>query len=105
MEGSGNYRRNLGQKGEDIACRLLRIQGHTILRRKTRRKNIQAPPQNNVDHRKQVKIAKAAQSFLKSRNGIPYGDHECFFDIVAVTFEEDDVKTEWIPQAFIPIYL
>ncbi|MBE6241150.1 MAG: YraN family protein [Bacteroidales bacterium] len=129
MEGSGNYRRDLGQKGEDIACRLLRIQGHTILRRnwrsghleidiisldkdgihfvevKTRRKNIQAPPQNNVDHRKQVKIAKAAQSFLKSRNGIPYGDHECFFDIVAVTFEEDDVKTEWIPQAFIPIYL
>ena len=129
MEGSENYRRGLGQLGEDIACRYLQSLGHTILRRnwrsghleidvisldkdgihfvevKARRRNIQAPPQENVDHRKQEKIAKAAKSFLKSKNGLPYGDFECSFDIIAVTFEGEEAKIEWIPQAYIPIYL
>ena len=129
MEGGENYRRGLGQLGEDIACRHLQSLGHTILRRnwrsghleidvisldkdgihfvevKARRRNIQAPPQENVDHRKQGKIAKAAKSFLKSKNGLPYGDFECSFDIIAVTFEGEEAKIEWIPQAYIPIYL
>jgi putative endonuclease len=129
MEGGENYRRGLGQLGEDIACRHLQSLGHTILRRnwrsghleidvisldkdgihfvevKARRRNIQAPPQENVDHRKQEKIAKAAKSFLKSKNGLPYGDFECSFDIIAVTFEGEKAKIEWIPQAYIPIYL
>lgn len=129
MEGGENYRRGLGQLGEDIACRHLQSLGHTILRRnwrsghleidvisldkdgihfvevKARRRNIQAPPQENVDHRKQEKIAKAAKSFLKSKNGLPYGDFECSFDIIAVTFEGEEAKIEWIPQAYIPIYL
>ena len=129
MEGGENYRRGLGQLGEDIACRHLQSLGHTILRRnwrsghleidvisldkdgihfvevKARRRNIQAPPQENVGHRKQEKIAKAAKSFLKSKNGLPYGDFECSFDIIAVTFEGEEAKIEWIPQAYIPIYL
>lgn len=71
---------------------------------KARRENIQAPPQENVDFRKQRRIVQAAQSFLKSGKGRPYGSHECMFDVVAVTFCGDTHSCEWIPQAFIPIY-
>lgn len=129
MEGNSNYRCNLGKQGEDIACRLLEGMGHTILARnwrsghleidiisidstgihfvevKTRRLNVQAPPEENVDRAKQRRIASAAGRFLKSGKGLPYGDHECSFDIVAVTFEGGKANTEWFPQAYIPMYL
>ena len=129
MEGNSNYRCNLGKQGEDIACRLLEGMGHTILAQnwrsghleidiisldstgihfvevKTRRLNVQAPPEENVDRAKQRRIASAAGRFLKSGKGLPYGDHECSFDIVAVTFEGGEAKTEWFPQAYIPMYL
>ena len=129
MESGSNYKRDLGQRGEDIACDYLRRIGHTILERnwrsghleidiisiskngihfvevKTRRRNVQAPPQENVDQRKQAKIIKAALGFLKSRKGLPFGDYECSFDVMAITFEGDEARTEWIPQAYIPIYL
>ena len=69
MESKDDNRRDLGRQGEDIACDLLKGMGHTILERnyrsghleidiisidadgihfvevKTRRSNIQAPPQ------------------------------------------------------------
>lgn len=129
MEGEGNIRQALGKKGEDIACSMLQDMGHLIIERnwrsghleidiisfdmngihfvevKTRRRSIQAPPQENVDRAKQRRIAKAATSFLKTKKGLPYGDHECHFDIVAVTFEEGSYRAEWFPQAYIPIYL
>ena len=70
---------------------------------KTRRQSIQAPPQENVDRMKQQRIARAAKSFLKRRR--QHEHLECFFDIFAVTFESEGIKTEWIPEAFIPIYL
>ena len=129
MESDSNYRRRLGRQGEDIACALLESMGHTILERnwrsghleidiislgadgihfvevKTRRLNIQAPPQENVDRAKQARIVKAAGKYLKSGNGTPYGCQECMFDVVAVTFEGGEAKTEWFPQAYIPIYL
>ena len=129
MEGNSNYRCNLGKQGEDIACRLLEGMGHTILARnwrsghleidiisldstgihfvevKTRRLNVQAPPEENVNRAKQRRIANAAGRFLKSGKGLPYGDHECSFDIVAVTFEGGKANTEWFPQAYIPMYL
>ena len=128
MEGGGNHRQSLGKQGEDMVCEFLQSKGHTILERnfrsghleidiisfdaegihfvevKTRMKNIQAPPQENVDFRKQRRIVQAAQSFLKSGKGRPYGSHECMFDVVAVTFCGDTHSCEWIPQAFIPIY-
>ena len=128
MEGGENYRQSLGKKGEEIACRFLESKGHTILERnfrsghleidiislneegmhfvevKTRRKSIQAPPQENVGNLKQSRIAKAALRFLKTRKGLPYGSHECFFDVAAVTFDGDRAKLEWFPQAYIPIY-
>lgn len=129
MEDNGNYKRELGRIGEDIACRYLEDMGHTILARnwrsghleidivslakdgihfvevKTRRRNIQAAPQESVGPTKQSRITKAALSFLKSKKGLPYGNHECSFDVVAITLEKNGTKLEWIPQAYIPIYL
>lgn len=128
MDCGKNYRGELGRLGENIACQLLANMGHTILERnwrsghleidiitfdvigihfvevKTRRESVQAPPQESVDWKKQQRIVRAAQSFLKSGKGKPYGSHECIFDVVAVTFCGEEYTTEWIPQAFIPIY-
>jgi putative endonuclease len=129
MEGSENYKRDLGRLGEDLACRHLETLGHRILARnwrnghleidiislnkdgihfvevKTRRESIQAPPQESVDRKKQMRITKAAAAFLKSGKGQAFGGRECLFDIVAVTFIEDQVRIEYFPQAYIPIYL
>lgn len=129
MEGSGNHRRDLGKQGEDLACGRLVAMGHLILERnwrsghleidiisydsdgihfvevKTRKLSIQAPPQENVDRTKQRRIAQAAKAFLRTRKGLPYGDLECHFDIMAVTFEGGTCHAEWFPQAYIPLYL
>ena len=129
MENRRNKRQITGRRGEDLACRLLETKGHMILERnfraghleidiistaadgihfvevKARQNNIQAAPQENVGHKKQSRITKAALSFLNSRQGVPYGNHECMFDIIAVTFDGEEPKVEWIPQAYIPIYL
>lgn len=129
MEGGNNHRRTLGQLGEDLACRLLEERGHVVLERnwryghleidiisadpagihfvevKTRRYSIQAPPQDNVDIMKQRRIAKAAQGYLRTRKGLPYRSLECMFDIVAVTFKGDVATTEYLEQAYIPVYL
>lgn len=129
MEGKDDHRRSLGRKGEDIACELLRSMGHIILERnwrsghleidiisldpsgihfvevKARRDSIQAPPQYNVDKAKQSHIVKASLGFLNTRKGLPFGNLECHFDIVAVTFEGGSCRTEWFPQAYIPIYV
>lgn len=129
MESGSNNRQELGRRGEDIACRYLESLGHTILERnwrsghleidiisldtdgihfvevKTRKQSIQAPPQDNVDFRKQKRIVKAALSYLHTRKGMPFGNRECMFDIVAVTFSGESAQIEWIPQAYIPLYL
>jgi len=129
MENKDNHRQTLGKRGENIACRYLEGMGHTVLERnfrsghleidiisydpegihfvevKTRRLSIQAPPQENVNHIKQARIAKAALKFLKTGKGLPFGNLECMFDVVAVTFDGDKPRTEWFPQAYIPIYL
>ena len=47
---------------------------------------------------------KAAMKFLKTAKGLPYGNHECLFDVAAVTFDGDSARLEWFPQAYIPIY-
>lgn len=129
MESGSNNRQELGRRGEDIACRYLESLGHTILERnwrsghleidiissdtdgihfvevKTRKQSIQAPPQDNVDIRKQRRIVKASLSYLHTRKGMPFGNRECLFDIVAVTFSGESAQIEWIPQAYIPVYL
>ena len=129
MENNGNHRQALGKKGEYLACLHLQSMGHTILERnwrsghleidiisvdpegihfvevKTRQKSIQAPPQENVDAGKQKKLVKAALRYLHSATKIPGRDPECIFDIVAITFEGENANVEWIPQAFIPLYI
>lgn len=128
MESGKNHRRELGKFGEDLACNFLQGMGHTVLERnwrcghleidiisfdsdgihfvevKTRRLNIQAPPQENVNGQKQARITRAATRFLNTRKGLPYGNHECLFDVAAVTFDRDTAHVEWFPQAYIPIY-
>lgn len=128
MEDSIRHKRELGRLGEDIACDWLSAHGHTVLRRnyrsghleidivsidkdgihfvevKTRRFSVQAPPQESVNRTKQQNIVKAAARFLRSKAGLPYGEMECMFDVFAITFNKDSTTTEWIPQAYIPIY-
>ena len=129
MEDRGNHRQTLGKRGEDLACRYLEGTGHTILERnwrsghleidiisydpqgihfvevKTRQMSIQAPPQENVSKPKQARIVKAALGYLNTTQGLPRKDMECFFDVIAITFEADTTNIEWIPQAFIPLYI
>lgn len=128
MEGGKHYRQDIGRKGEEIACSLLEARGHRIIERnwryshleidiisinadgihfvevKTRRKSIQAPPQDNVDVAKQRKIARAAQAFLRSSGAMLMKNAECCFDVVAVTFSGEEATTEYIENAYIPIY-
>ena len=128
MESGKHNKQAIGRSGEDLACEFLVNKGHIILERnwrfghleidiiscnpegihfvevKTRKTNIQAPPQNSVDLLKQKRIAKAAVWYLKTSKRIPVGGMECLFDIFAVTFCNDEIKTEWFPQAFIPLY-
>ncbi len=129
MESDKNYRRDLGKRGEDAACEMLIGMGHVILERnwrsghlevdliscdsagihfvevKTRSRNIQAPPQESVDMTKQRRIVKAARRFLNTKKGLPYGNCECCFDIASVYFDGHSFRTEWFPQAYIPMYL
>ena len=120
MAESGNYRQALGRKGEDLTCSYLENLGHMILERnwrsghleidvisanadgihfvevKARRRNIQAPPQENVDYRKQKRLTAAALKYLNSAKGKPYGNVEC---------SGDQAHMEWIPNAYIPLYI
>ena len=129
MEDRENHRQNLGRQGENIACEYLKSTGHTILERnwrsshreidiisigadgihfvevKTRQQNVQAPPQENVNKAKQKRIVSAALGYLNTAQRLPRKDLECFFDVVAITFENGQANVEWIPQAFIPLYI
>jgi putative endonuclease len=129
MESGKHDRRSIGQKGEDIACSLLEEKGHTILERnwryghleidiisadpvgihfvevKSRCHSVQAPPQDNVDRTKQRRIAKAAQAYLRTSRGLPLKNMECLFDVVAVTFDGRSAYTEYLEQAYMPLYI
>lgn len=128
MEDRADHRQKLGRAGEDAACRYLEGIGHTILERnwraghleidiisadadgihfvevKARQRNIQAPPQDNVGSTKQKRIVNAALKYLKSAQ-LPRKDMECFFDVAAVVFDAEGTHIEWIPQAYIPLYI
>lgn len=128
MESCSNNRRDLGRLGEDIACDFLVRNGHVVIERnyrcghleidiitqdadgihfvevKCRKSGIQAPPQENVGRAKQERIARAAGRFFRSAKGSGFDGAECFFDVFAVTLSPDEIVTEWIPQAYIPIY-
>lgn len=129
MEDRRNKRQAIGKNGEDLACAALQAKGHTILERnyrnghleidiisassdgihfvevKARRESIQAPPQDNVDHVKQRRIAAAAKGYLRSRKGLPFNGCECHFDVIAVIFKDNTAQVDYFPDAYIPIYV
>ena len=96
-----NYR--VGQDEVDIIA--MRYDEIHFVEVKARRHSIQAPPQDNVNALKQKKIVKAAQSYLRKGKGAGVRNKECMFDVVAVTFREDTVITEYFEQAYIPIFI
>lgn len=120
-----------GRAGEDIACKFLIDNGHTILSRnwrsgsleidiiscdscgihfvevKARNAPLQADPSESVDRAKQRHIARAAADFLNKagEQNPELEGMECFFDVVTVVFDGTETKVEYYPQAFIPIYV
>jgi Holliday junction resolvase-like predicted endonuclease len=58
-----------------------------------------------VNAAKQKRTAKAALGYLNSAKSLPSRDMECIFDVVAVTFDAERADVEWIPQAYIPLYI
>lgn len=105
----GPFRSSLGERGEAAACRFLKEQGYEILeknyqcklgeidviaRRKERLAFIEiktrtsaqfGTPQEAVDSRKQEKIFKAAQCYLKEKK---LSKSSIAFDVVAVLWRE-----------------
>ena len=124
-------RPTVGRKGEQEAGAYLSRLGHRILARnwrsghleldlvtltgnelhivevKSRTAPVMAPPQRNVDRRKQQRLVAAAQAFLRSdgRKNLP-ADLEVFFDVLTVVFYGTgaDFAVDYYPKAFIPLY-
>lgn len=124
-------RPTVGRKGEQEAGAYLSRLGHRILARnwrsgyleldlvtltgnelhivevKSRTAPVMAPPQRNVDRKKQQRLVAAAQAFLHSdeRKNLP-ADLEVFFDVLTVVFfgTGADFAVDYYPKAFIPLY-
>lgn len=121
-----NARQITGKAGEDAASRLLEERGMMIIARnyrsghyeldivaldtegvhivevRTRLDNTVAPS-STVDRQKQAKVVAAAKRFLSENE--KFAAYEIFFDIVGVTIVGDDTVLEYIPKAFIPLYV
>lgn len=122
-------KKDVGKRGEELACKFLMDSGHTILERnwrsghleidlityntegihfvevKSRTSPVQVDPQDCVNTAKQQRLAKAAARYLSKKDRKVPQDAECRFDIVAVTFERDKEEIRYFPEAFYPIYL
>lgn len=119
----------VGRMGEDEACKLLSSLGHTILDRnwrgghleidiisldskglhfvevKSRVAPVAAEPEENVTRSKQKKIVEAAERYLHGTENVKWREGlEVNFDIVSVTFDGDDVKAEYFPNAWFPMF-
>ena len=124
MNGKGK----LGKAGEDEGCRYLISRGHTILERnwragkleidiislssggihfvevKSRTVPVQGEPEEAVNAVKQRNIVKAARRYM-STGGCGLSDSlEIWFDVAAVTFDGGDIRINYFPGAFVPIY-
>ena len=108
---SGPFRLSLGDRGEAAACGFLKEKGYEILEKnykckigevdmiarrkgrlafvevKTRTSGQFGAPQEAVDLRKQEKILKLAQWYLKEKG---LGEIPVAFDVVAVLWKEGD---------------
>lgn len=126
-------RRDLGSKGEDLACGYLIEKGHQVLERnwryghyeidiisfnengihfvevKTRNAPIMMDPLECVNSSKQKKIAIAAKAYLRRSNFLKLAQTgvncETNFDIIGISLWKDgSINIDYIEQAFIPIH-
>ena len=115
--------RALGRLGEEMACDFLQSRGHRIIARNWQGSHLevdiiseapdgvhfvevksrlaaQAAPEEKVDARKQGRISAAALKYLNETGS----DREVFFDVVSVTFNGEETRVTYFPQAWIPMY-
>ena len=115
--------RALGRLGEDMACDFLQSRGHRIIARNWQGSHLEvdiiseapdgvhfvevksrldadAAPEEKVDARKQGRISAAALKYLNETGS----DREVFFDVVSVTFNGEETRVAYFPQAWIPMY-
>lgn len=115
--------RALGRLGEDMACDFLQSRGHRIIARNWQGSHLEvdiiseapdgvhfvevksrldadAAPEEKVDARKQGRISAAALKYLNETGS----DREVFFDVVSVTFNGEETRVTYFPQAWIPMY-
>lgn len=114
-------RRTLGQDGEELAWRTLKRQGYKILERnyttplgeidliaqhrgvlvfvevKTRQVQTFGSAREAITARKQARLSRLAQYYLKQKHLAP---PEMRFDVVAITIKGDETRVEIIPHAF-----
>ncbi|MFP3866758.1 MAG: YraN family protein [Desulfobacteraceae bacterium] len=114
-------RRILGQAGEDLAVATLKRQGYKILERnyttplgeidliaqhqgalvfvevKTRQSQAFGSAREAISRRKQTRLQRLAQYYLKQRRLTP---RSMRFDVVAISVQGQDIKVEIIPHAF-----
>lgn len=124
MNGKGK----LGKAGEDEVCHYLIDRGHTILKRnwrsgkqeidiisltsdgihfvevKSRTAPVQGEPEEAVNAVKQRNMVKAARRFISAKEDELSGSLEIWFDVAAVTFDGGDIRINYFPGAFVPIY-
>ena len=125
MNGKGKLRK----AGEEEVCKWLISKGHTILERnwragkqeidiisldrdgihfvevKSRTAPVQGEPEEAVNPAKQRNIVKAARRFMTLKGNELSDNLEIWFDIAAVTFDGGDVRLNYFPGAFVPIYV
>lgn len=114
----------IGRHGEDLVCRFLIEEGHTVLDRnwryghleldlvtmdangihfvevKSRRTPMQAEPEESVNATKRRRMVRAAEGYLRVKG---LEDMEYSFDVASVTFDGQRTEIRYLPEAFIPI--
>lgn len=120
----------LGNLGEELAASYLEENGHVILKRNWRAGHLEidiisldkngvhfvevksrtfpytAEPEENVTPAKQKRIVDASLKYLNSPECRAAGtDNETFFDVITVKFKGENYEIEYMPQAFIPIFV
>ena len=119
---SGDARKRFGRMGEDAAAKLIRRNGHKILKRnftcrrgeidivaldgdvicfvevKTRRPGALFAPNRTVTAAKRRQVRRVAQHYLRVNHLL---DRTCRFDIISVVQpDEGEPQIEWIRHAF-----
>ena len=118
-----------GREAEDFACAFLENNGYKIIERnfntrfgeidiiaqkdktlhfvevKSRTTPVQGEPEEAVNALKQRNIVKAARRYMAMREDELSDSLESWFDVAAVTFDGGDIRINYFPGAFIPIFV